>query len=207
MWNTFTEGPSLVERGPRPPERETEKTPTAAIIAYLLTFGISDAETGKIVSYVSIPGIASEEECQYLAGQILIRDDRKFACHAYKMAAVSQDQPTEASPANPPASASLIGSGGAICQTYLEEKKAQPGYATIHFWAWAEGFMSAMNLARSAAGKPVRNLTPVATHRNPTEFLDTYCREHPLEGWVVGVETLYSSLPESRVGGADGSRP
>ena len=64
--------------------------------------------------------------------------------------------------------------------------------------------MSAMNLARSAAGKPVRNLTPVAAHRNPTEFLDTYCREHPLEGWVVGVETLYSSLPESRVGGADG---
>ena len=37
MWNTFTEGSSLVERGPRPPERETEKTPTAAIIAYRLT--------------------------------------------------------------------------------------------------------------------------------------------------------------------------
>ena len=30
---------------------------------------------------------------------------------------------------------------------------------------------------RSAAGKPVKDLTPITTHRNPTEFLDTYCRE------------------------------
>jgi hypothetical protein len=55
-------------------------------IAFLLTFGIT---VPGAVHFVTIPGIANLEECQYLAKQLIIPGNGKepqFKCTSYKMA-------------------------------------------------------------------------------------------------------------------------
>ncbi len=52
-------------------------------IAFLLTF--SAAMPGS-TAFITVPGIANLEECQYLAKQLLSNDDPKFKCTAYKIA-------------------------------------------------------------------------------------------------------------------------
>jgi hypothetical protein len=52
--------------------------------AYLLTFVIK-SDTGAI-NYVTVPGIATEAECNRFATEMLTRPDRSYACHLYQMA-------------------------------------------------------------------------------------------------------------------------
>ncbi len=59
-------------------------TPT---VAFLLTFGFLAPGASY---FVSVPGIANLEECQYLAKQLLTPapgKDPQFKCTAYKIAA------------------------------------------------------------------------------------------------------------------------
>jgi hypothetical protein len=53
-------------------------------VAYLLTFVVR-GDTGTI-SYVTVPGIATQAECDRLATEMLTRPDRLYACHAYQAA-------------------------------------------------------------------------------------------------------------------------
>lgn len=52
--------------------------------AYLLTFLVR-SDNGS-VNYVTIPGIATQAECDRLAAEMLTKPDRAYACHAYQIA-------------------------------------------------------------------------------------------------------------------------
>ncbi len=56
------------------------------VVAFLLTFGFMAPGAQH---FVSVPGIANLEECQYLAKQLIIPNggkDPQFKCTAYKIA-------------------------------------------------------------------------------------------------------------------------
>ena len=63
-------------------EKEAAVPATTTSVAFLLTFGFTAPGASH---FVSVPGIASLEECQYLAKQLIVSADPKFKCTAYKV--------------------------------------------------------------------------------------------------------------------------
>jgi hypothetical protein len=107
-------------------------TPT---IAYLLAFVLTGANGSA--NYVTVPGIASLEECQYLATLMLPNaTNRRFSCHGYKMATpmpaeeVVADDDVEAAPAPRPYILGFechAGWSGSECETYRATGAQPPG--------------------------------------------------------------------------------
>ena len=58
---------------------------TTTTVAYLLWFVLGGIPQGTPLAITSVPGLASMEECQYLAGQLLVGiENPKYRCLAYQ---------------------------------------------------------------------------------------------------------------------------
>jgi hypothetical protein len=61
------------------------------------------------------------------------------------------------------------------------------------FYAWAQGFMSAINVSVESAKKTPRDLQEKADEHE--RALRAYCAANPLKNYMDGVMSLYDSLP------------
>ena len=69
----------------------TNGVTTMSAVAFLLTFGFTAPGAAH---FVTVPGIANLEECQYLAKQLIVSANPQFKCTAYKMAVPENGTPT-----------------------------------------------------------------------------------------------------------------
>jgi hypothetical protein len=95
------------------------------------------------------------------------------------------------------AEAFVMGPGVATCQRYLEDAKRLPEAAHHYYWGWAEGFMSASNWGRVAAGRDSKDLSAVPGLPNSVRWMDSYCSQHPQETFSSAVSHLYETLAET----------
>ena len=91
----------------------------------------------------------------------------------------------------------VMGPGVGTCQRYLEDAKRLPDAAHHHYWGWAEGFMSASNWGRVAAGRDSKDLSAVPGLPNSVHRMDSYCSQHPQEAFNSAVSHLYETLAEA----------
>jgi hypothetical protein len=95
------------------------------------------------------------------------------------------------------AEAFAMGPGVASCQMYLDDAKKLPEAAHHYYWGWAEGFMSASNWGRVAAGRDSKDLSAVPGLPNSVHWMDSYCSQHPQETFNSAVSHLHETLAET----------
>jgi len=86
------------------------------------------------------------------------------------------------------------GLGMKSCAEFAKEYRAQPALTESLFFAWAEGFMSGLNLVATANSLPARRLASIDMGSAEIQIRG-YCDAHPLSQYVGAVVTIYNSLP------------
>jgi hypothetical protein len=86
------------------------------------------------------------------------------------------------------------GLGLKSCAQFASEYKAQPTIAEGLYFAWAEGFLSGLNLAAVGFNLPARSLASVDVASAKVE-IRSYCDAHPLAPYYGAVVTIYNKLP------------
>jgi hypothetical protein len=93
------------------------------------------------------------------------------------------------------ANAQMIGYGNATCAQFAKDYAASTN-SEIVYYAWGEGFMSAVNTANLALKLPTRALTAGEdAGKSNLAALRSYCDGHPSEPYERAVMHLYLSLP------------
>ena len=88
----------------------------------------------------------------------------------------------------------IVGHGAARCSEFLQEYARDPGAERIYF-AWAQGYMSAILLSRPAGVDHDLSLRPaVFPLRKQLSFVRAYCTEQPHQGYADAVQALYLYL-------------
>jgi hypothetical protein len=87
----------------------------------------------------------------------------------------------------------MQGFGGLTCGEFAKHYAIAPDIEDSYF-AWAQGFMSATNLATVTASHVYRNLG-ASTTKAQMSFLRNYCDQHPLADYESAVMELLRSLP------------
>lgn len=90
----------------------------------------------------------------------------------------------------------IAGPGVASCAEFAEGYRRTPGPTEIQFFAWAQGYMSAINLPMRLRNEPTRNLMGIST-ASQKQHLRTFCDQRPLSNFELAVRSLYESLPEN----------
>ncbi len=101
--------------------------------------------------------------------------------------------------ANVPAAAQVpvvAGPGITTCAQFAEYYRRNSVNAEIAYFAWAQGFMSAVNLPKRIRNEPTRNLMGIPT-ASQKQHLRGFCDQRPLSEFVHAVMSLYESLPEN----------
>jgi hypothetical protein len=99
------------------------------------------------------------------------------------------------------AEAVAAGVGVRTCAQFAEDYKHSPANAETIYTNWALGFLSGMNAAGDATGKPRRDLEAMSPD-SKRQFMRDYCDQHPLQFYLEAVLQLGLSLPLMR-----GDRP
>lgn len=85
----------------------------------------------------------------------------------------------------------IQGPGAMSCAEFGKAYQSDPSIEN-NFFNWAQGFMTAMNLAVMAKQKPARELAGnVDSHKRS---LREYCANNPLNNYVDGVIDYYTKL-------------
>lgn len=94
------------------------------------------------------------------------------------------------------------GAGGVSCAQFAEYYAKNPTDFERHFFTWAQGFMSGLNVAqygeaaRTGKTRQFRNLASKSVE-GQMAYIRTYCDEHPLAGYDQAVSKLFMTLPFS----------
>lgn len=90
----------------------------------------------------------------------------------------------------------IAGPGIVSCAEYAEFFRRNPAVAEVQYFAWAQGYWSAINEGMRERGHKSRDLRVVP---NPTkkQFLRTFCDKRPLVNYIEGVRALYLTFPEN----------
>jgi hypothetical protein len=86
------------------------------------------------------------------------------------------------------------GVGMDSCSTFAAAYKRQPKFSEDLYFAWAEGFLSGLNLEATADYLPARNLASIQADSAKVE-IRSYCDRHPREPYFGAVVAIYNSLP------------
>lgn len=86
------------------------------------------------------------------------------------------------------------GLGVHSCAEFASAYKAQPAIAENLYFAWAEGFMSGLNLSAAANNRPSRRLASINMESAKIQIRD-YCDGHPLSQYAGAVVLIYGGLP------------
>ncbi|WP_171892219.1 hypothetical protein [Mesorhizobium erdmanii] len=96
----------------------------------------------------------------------------------------------------------LMGEGTSTCAEILQLHPAFGNDGGAVVLAWAQGYMSGMNMDRVvnkahkiAQGQPIKSLGDV-TIQGQMAFLLNYCENHPLAHFTLAVQELYVALPD-----------
>jgi len=87
-----------------------------------------------------------------------------------------------------------MGEGSVSCAVFGEDYRKAPTEVEARYFAWAQGFMSALNfLSHGAGGKEsIMNATPLADQKR---FVRDWCNKNPLANYYEAVFKLMDSLP------------
>jgi hypothetical protein len=94
------------------------------------------------------------------------------------------------------AEAFMMGLGSAPARDTWMMRKNSPRRLTITIGG-AEGFMSASNLGRIAAGRDSKDLSAVPGLPSSVLWMDSYCSQHPQETFNSAFSDLYETLAET----------
>jgi hypothetical protein len=84
-----------------------------------------------------------------------------------------------------------FGVGGHICATFTKLRAKSPDAEPL-FFSWAEGFLTAWNMASEKQVLKVD--TTVMTRNEQRKFLVDYCEIHPANMYLEGVTALLAKL-------------
>jgi len=88
-----------------------------------------------------------------------------------------------------------MGAGTQTCAEFADFSKSDPALAERVFYAWAQGFLSGLNLGNQNSGHARRDLAASDTDSQKL-FLRQYCADNPLKTYTQGILALYLTLPE-----------
>jgi hypothetical protein len=97
----------------------------------------------------------------------------------------------------------LMGIGLGPCSLFASQYHQWGATIETSYFAWAQGFMSGLNMAGPHAGREARNLKAITTEDQEAR-IRSYCEQHPNEDYIDAVIDLYGSLP--RIPKVAGSR-
>jgi hypothetical protein len=86
------------------------------------------------------------------------------------------------------------GAGTASCGKFAEDFAKAPDFSEGFYFAWAQGFMSALNIDLSQESAQYRNLGAIPTSQQE-RYLRNYCDQHPLGDYMDGVIALFKTIP------------
>ncbi len=86
----------------------------------------------------------------------------------------------------------IQGMGASSCAKFAKMYQGDPENMEIMFFTWAQGFMSGLNLASSAAGGFERELGGSTTDQESA--IRIYCSTNPLKTYMDAVVNLYGTL-------------
>jgi hypothetical protein len=85
------------------------------------------------------------------------------------------------------------GVGYSSCALYAKRYAEDPKMADFLFFTWAQGYMTAANVALAAAGNRYHDLG--GSIDDQEAHLRRYCSSHPTASYNDAVLDLYASLP------------
>lgn len=88
----------------------------------------------------------------------------------------------------------LMGIGLGSCSVFASQYRQWGVTIETSYFAWAQGFMSGLNMAAPHAGRDARNLKAITTEDQEAR-LRSYCDQHPSGDYIDAVIDLYVSLP------------
>jgi hypothetical protein len=88
----------------------------------------------------------------------------------------------------------LMGIGLGSCSLFASQYRQWGATIETSYFAWAQGFMSGLNMAGPRAGHEARNLKAIAVEEQEAR-LRSYCDQHPGGDYIDAVIDLYGSLP------------
>lgn len=101
---------------------------------------------------------------------------------------------TEIAAAQPP-NVLIMGSGAKSCAKFAEDYRRSPDAAMAISFAWAQGFMSGLNIDHDSKNEPTRDLSSHISDQE--DSLRLFCDQRPLLPFAAAVEVLYLGLPQS----------
>lgn len=87
------------------------------------------------------------------------------------------------------------GIGMNSCAQFARDYSAQPQIAENLYFAWAEGFMSGMNLAATMRYQQARHLASLNPDSDKLE-IRMHCNAHPLDPYYSALTQIYLRLPQ-----------
>ena len=93
--------------------------------------------------------------------------------------------------------AARVGSGARTCATFTNDYATNPALTEPIYFAWAQGYMSALNDERLRTRNHYRNLAAMGIE-TLASALRQYCDNHPRAYYLQAVHDLYESLPDIR---------
>ncbi len=88
----------------------------------------------------------------------------------------------------------LMGIGLGSCSVFASQYRQWGVTIETSYFAWAQGFMSGLNMAAPHAGREARNLKAMTVEDQEAK-LRFYCDQHPSGDYIDAVIDLYGSLP------------
>ena len=85
----------------------------------------------------------------------------------------------------------IVGTGAFSCGKFLEDKQQFATLLDAEYFAWAQGFLSGLNvkyfLSRESA-------TDLSDHEALELWIENYCGENPLDSYVTATTKLWREL-------------
>jgi hypothetical protein len=94
------------------------------------------------------------------------------------------------------AETAVAGMGTYPCTQFAKFYQTAPQAAEELFFAWALGWMSALNLGSLDRDRTTQDLSSISVEQQQ-RFLREYCNEHPSGRYMDGVAALYKTLKPS----------
>jgi hypothetical protein len=91
------------------------------------------------------------------------------------------------------ATSEAAGVGVRTCAQFAKDYQNNPVNAELVYNNWGLGWLSGMNAAVQAVGKPQRDLAGMS-FEDKKRFMREYCDNHPLQLYLMGVLEMFGSL-------------
>ena len=89
----------------------------------------------------------------------------------------------------------MSGAGMSTCAEFARYYRKDPDLFESYYFAWAQGYMTGLNVAMLVAKKPMQDVEawPVSKQRL---HIRTFCDQRPLATFVEAAKSLFEALPK-----------